>query len=109
MKELQNRIYSGKQCVGFDYIAKNEKNETQFEARFRAGAEKNEWKMQVILDRTRDKDSDVYNFSYIVPKSGLPLELIAAIGLKYFQLYLKEEIESKVSHDFLLGEILKGM
>lgn len=109
LKDLQNRIYSGKQCVGFDYIAKNEKGETQFEARFRIGAEKNEWEMQIIFGRTRDKDSEVYNFGYIMPKSGLPLELIAATGLKYFQLYLKEEIESKVSHDFLLGEILKGM
>lgn len=109
LKDLQNRIYSGKQCMGFDYIVKNEKDETQFEARFRAGAEKNEWNVKIILDRTRDKDSDVYNFGYIMPKSGLPLELIAATGLKYYQLYLKEEIQQKVSYDFLLGEILKGM
>lgn len=109
LKDLQNRIYSDKQCMGFDYIVKNEKDETQFEARFRAGAEKNEWNVKIILDRTRDKDSDVYNFGYIMPKSGLPLELIAATGLKYYQLYLKEEIQQKVSYDFLLGEILKGM
>ena len=109
LKDLQNRIYSGKQCIGFDYIVKNEKNEAQFEARFRTGALTNEWKMQIVFDRTRDKDSEVYNFGYIMPRSGLPLELIAATGLKYFHLYLKEEIASKVSHDFLLGEILKGM
>lgn len=109
LKDLQNRIYSGKQCVGFEYAVKNEKNEVQFEAKFRIGAEKNEWNMQVIFDRTRDKDSDIYNFGYIMPRSGLPLELIAATGLKYFQLYLKEEIQQKVSYDFLLGEVLKGM
>ena len=109
LKDLQNRIYSGKQCIGFDYIAKNEKGEAQFEARFRTGAEKNEWKMQIIFDRTRDKDSEVYSFGYIMPRSGLPLELIAATGLKYFQLYLKEEIQKKMNNDFFLGEILKGM
>ncbi len=109
LKELQNRIYSGKICTGFDYIAKNEKGETQFEARFRAGVEKNEWVMKIVFDRTRDKDSEVYGFGYIMPRSGLPLELIAATGLKYFQLYLKEETQQKISYDFLLGEILKGM
>ena len=109
LKDLQNRIYSGKQCIGFDYIVKNEKNETQFESRFRTGSMTNEWNMQIVFGRTRDKDSEVYNFGYIMPRSGLPLELIAATGLKYFQLYLKEEIQQKVSHDFLLGEILKGM
>lgn len=109
LKDLQNRIYSGKQCIGFDYIVKNEKDEIQFEARFRAGTEKNEWVMRIVFDRTRDKDSEVYGFGYIMPRSGLPLELIAATGLKYFQLYLKEEISQKVSYDFLLGEILKDM
>lgn len=109
LKDLENRVYSGKQCIGFDYMAKNEKAEKQFEARFRAGTEKNEWNMQVVLDRTRDADCNVYNFGYIMPKSGLPLELIAATGLKYFQLYLKGEIELKMSYDFLIGEITKGM
>lgn len=109
IKELQNRIYSGKQCVGFDYIARNEKDEIQFEARFRIGSATNEWNMQIVFGRTRDKDSEVYNFGYIMPRSALPLELIAATGLKYYHLYLKEEIEQKVSYDFLLGEILKGM
>lgn len=109
LKELQNRIYSGKQCVGFDYIAMNEKNEIQFEARFKAGIEKNEWVMRIVFDRTRDKDSEVYGFGYIMPKSGLPLELIAATGLRYFQLYIKEEVQVKSNLDFELGNILQGM
>ena len=65
--------------------------------------------MQIIFDRTRDKDTEVYNFNYIMPRSNLPLELIAATGLKYFQLYIKEEIQLKSNLDFELGEILKGM
>ena len=109
LKDLENRVYSGKQCIGFDYTVKNEKAEKQFEVRFRTGAEKNEWNMQIVLGRTRDADCQVYNFGYIMPKAGLPLELIAATGLKYFQLYLKGEIEQKVSYDFLIGEITKGM
>lgn len=109
LKDLENRIYSGKQCVGFDYILKDEKGKPQFEARFRPGAQNNEWCMTIVLDRTRDADSQVYSFDYIMPKSGLPIGLIAATGLKYFQLYLKEEIQTKSGYDFALGEILRGM
>ena len=44
-----------------------------------------------------------------MPKDNLPLELICATGLKYFQLYLKEEIQAKSNLDFELGDILTGM
>ena len=67
------------------------------------------WNMQIVFGRTRDKDSEVYNFDYIMPRKGLPLALIAATGLKYFQLYLKQEVQEKSNIDFALGEILKGM
>lgn len=109
LKDLENRVYSGKKCVGFDYILKNEKGVPQFEARFRPGAQDNEWAMTIVLPRTRDADSQVYNMGYIMPRANLPLELIAATGLKYFQLYLKEEIQTKSEYDFALGEILRGM
>lgn len=109
LKDLENRIYSGKQCIGFDYFLKDEKGKPQFRANFTRGQEENEWQMRIVLDRTRDADSQVYRFDYIMPKSGLPLNLIAATGLKYFQLYLKEEIQTKTEYDFMLGEILRGM
>ena len=113
LKDLENRVYSGKACVGFDYIVKdeNEKNKKLFEARFRKVDDENEehWNLLIVLDHTRDADSQVYNFGYIMPKTGLPLELIAATGLKYFQLYLKEEVQVKINYDFTLGEVLKGM
>lgn len=112
LKDLENRVYSGKACVGFDYIVKdeNEKNKKLFEARFRKVKEDEEhWNLLIVLDHTRDADSQVYNFDYIMPKAGLPLELIAATGLKYFQLYLKEEVQIKINYDFTLGEVLKCM
>lgn len=113
LKDLENRVYSGKACVGFDYIVKdeNEKNKKLFEARFRKVDDENEehWNLLIVLDHTRDADSQVYNFGYIMPKKNLPLELIAATGLKYFQLYLKEEVQIKINYDFTLGEVLKGM
>lgn len=109
LKDLNNRVYSGKICSEFSYILKDDKGKPKFKANFTRGQEENEWQMRIVLDRTRDADSQVYTFGYIMPKSNLPLELIAATGLKYFQLYLKEEVQSKINIDFALGEKLEGM
>ena len=109
LKDLDNRVYSGKICTEFNYILKDEKRKPKFRANFTRGQEENEWRMRIVLDRTRDADSQVYTFGYIMPRSNLPLELIAATGLKYFQLYLKEEVQTKIDYDFALGDVLKGM
>ena len=95
LRDLDNRVYSGKICSEFSYTLKDDKGKPKFRANFTRGQEEqeeNEWQMRIVLDRTRDADSQVYTFKYIMPKSNLPLELIAATGLKYFQLYLKQEI-----------------
>ncbi len=109
LKDLDNRVYSDKTCSEFSYSLKDEKGQTKLKANFWRGWEENEWQMRIVLDRTRDADSQVYTFVYIMPKSNLPLELIAATGLKYFQLQLKEEMQAKSEYDFELGDVLKGM
>mgnify|MGYP000866498709 CR=1 FL=1 len=109
LKDLINRQYVEKQCKAFEYELKGEKDARILVAKFEVGANENEWSMQIVLDRTRDADSQVYKFDYVMPRNNLPLELIAATGLKYFQLYLKEEIQTKSEYDFMLGDVLKGM
>lgn len=112
LKDLQNRVYSGKTCVRFEYaIMIDNKNivYAKFTRQMDERAQDNEWTMQIVFNRTRDKDSEVYNFGYIMPRDGLPLELIAATGLKYFQLYIKEEVQAKSNLDFILGDVLQGM
>lgn len=113
LKDLQNRVYSGKQCVRFEVPVQAADNKyvlAQFTKVVQGdAANSNEWHMRVVLDRTRDKDSEVYNFGYVMPRNNLPLELIAATGLRYFQMYLKEEVQSKTNMDFYLGSILEGM
>ena len=109
LSDLKNRVYSDKQCTRFECnIMMDKDSKQEIEAVFKKVA-LTEWRMQILIDGTRDKDTEVYNFRYIMPRSNLPLELIAATGLKYFQLYIKEEIQLKSSLDFELGEILKGM
>lgn len=111
MKDLQNRVYSGRDCVRFEYeFQSNGKRVLAcFDKRVEESAQPNEWNMQIVFGRTRDKDSEIYNFGYVMPRSGLSLELIAATGLKYFQLYIKEEVQEKSNLDFELGKILQGM
>ena len=111
LKDLQNRVYSGKQCIRFEVLIQTENNKfhlAQFIKLVRENGP-NEWHMRIIFSRTRDKDSEVYNFGYIMPKDDVSLELIAATGLRYFQLYLKEEIQMKSNIDFVIGEIISGM
>lgn len=115
LKDLQNRVYRDKECVKFEYgIPTDEKGNCVY-AQFYKLLGKHEyerveeWSMQIVFNRTRDKDSEVYTFGYVMPRKGLPLELIAATGLKYFQLHLKEEVQAKSNMDFELGNILQGM
>ena len=109
LKDITNRQYVEKQCKAFEYELKGEKDARIMVAKFEVGTNENEWSMQIVLDRTRDADSQVYKFDYVMPRNNLPLELIAATGLKFFQLYLKEEVQSKINIDFTLGEKLEGM
>lgn len=110
LKDLKNRVYSGKECVRFEYNIQIDK-EHEILATFKKqrNIDSTEWNMQIVTNRTRDKDSEVYNFGYVMPRDNLPLELIAATGIKYFQLYIKEEIQTKSNLDFELGNILQGM
>lgn len=108
LKDLQNRVYSGKSCIRFEYEFDVEQK--TFTAVFkRLSDNADTWKMTIVLERTRDKDSEVYNFMYALPKGTVPLELVAAVGLRYFQLHIKEEVQMKSNMDFILGEIIEGV
>lgn len=113
LKDLVNRAYVGRQCTAFDYVLNIPNDTEEFKyviVRFtRAQTKETQWNMQVVIPRNRDSDSQVYNFGYIMPKNNLPLELICATGLKYFQLRLKSEIQYKSNLDFVIGDVTNGM
>lgn len=114
LKDLTQRKYTGRVCTYFEVQVRTGEaapgKPQSITARFAKQEQNaNQWQMQVVLQRTRDKDHDVYQFDYVMPKADVPLELIAATGLKYFQLYLKDEIEGKQLLDFCLGDVLEGM
>lgn len=115
-KELTNLRHDDERClIGFSYdVVDKDRSPSDaerqcFSADWVKGVDEGVWNMRVVLPRDRDADSQVYNFCYQMPRDGLPVELIAATGLKYYQLYLKNEIQRKSNFDFVLGELLKDM
>lgn len=116
LNKLANRVYSGKECISFDIFmeddskSKNDSSRFMFEANYRRNPSNPlEWTMRVVLPRTRDNDHQIYEFGYVLPKSGLALTLIAAMGLKFFQLRLQEEIQMKSDWNFTIGEVTKSV
>lgn len=110
LRNLENRVYEDKTCIEFTYFLRDEKgNKLQRFDFFRNAENMSQWNMRVVIERTRDADSQVYNFDYIIPSSKAPLNLVCAIGLRYFVLYLKEEIQTKSDYDFLISDVIRGM
>lgn len=110
LKNLENRVYEGKNCVEFTYFLRDEKgNKLQRFSFFRDEVDEKKWTMRVLIDRTGDADSQLYNFTYIIQSPKAPLNLVCAVGLKYFVLYLREEIQTKSDYDFLISDVIRGM
>lgn len=115
-KQMRNRVYDGKMCVRFECdipVADDDiedKIVTVFFTRHNKVSDGQEvWKCHTVMDATRIKDSDVYNFAYSMPKRGMPLETVAAFGLRCFQSYIKQEVQKLSNIDFMVGSMLEGM
>lgn len=110
LKELQNRVYSGKQCVQFEYVLKAEHPEDNLSVYFMKNqlVENCVWMVRVIMPRTKYKDTQVYSVDMEMPKADLSLTLICETGLRAFQMLIKEEIQQKSYFDFSIGEIIRG-
>lgn len=109
-KDLLNRVYEGRNCIRFEVNIPEGTNEIKANNNLIGiftRKSPTEWKLNVFFDRTDSSDTQVYEFNYIMPREDLSLELIAATGLNYFQLQLKEEIQTKINYDFSLGEIIR--
>ena len=109
-KDLVRRTYEGKICTYFDYVLKDDKEEKQLEARFSRNLDLlNMWNVLVIIDKTDISETQVYNFSFMLHSTDVPLEMVAATGLTMLNKGIVEEVQKKYTINFLLGEELKGM
>ena len=107
--DLINRMNVNGVCVDFDYILEIDESRIRFRFTRDVNESINLWNMSVRLKRNSMKDSEVYDFNFEVPKLNMDLTMVTAIGLKYFQMYIKKEIELKTELDFVLGDITNGM
>lgn len=67
------------------------------------------WLMETYTPRTANKDTEHYYFTYVLPRAEMPLELVCATGLRYYQMYLKDEVQTKSDTEFVLGQLIGGM
>lgn len=117
LNKLVNRNYRGKECISFDYYLEDESRpegdptRVQFEANFRRSIDNPfEWRMRVVIPEARwNRDHQVYEYEYILPKLGLPLTFTAAMGLKLLQFGLQCEVQTKSDWNFIIGEETKDM
>lgn len=109
-KELDNRIYSGKRCIGFQvHIVDEQKQLLEATYTKENSEEVDSWTIQVLFKRNSIRDTQVYTFQYAMPKNNMPLELIAATGLEYLRLCLREELDEKTNICFAIGKATEGM
>lgn len=110
-KDIINRRYDGKECIGFTYnlIVENEKGKLEeLPCYYRKLAEKY-WEVTMITKKVNINELKAYNQEYTIPTNSITLEMIAAMGLKYIQYVLQEEIQMKSMIDFCIGDSISGM
>lgn len=116
-EHLKNRVYKEKQCIRFEFYITGEREEQLLSATFTRIIHEfpvspllhEEWNLNVTFPRTSSKDTEVINIGYIMPKNGMPLEMVASIGLRYYKEMLQEEVASKSVLDFAIGEVIGGL
>ena len=115
LKEIENRKYDGKELMSFEYTVKDLEGphgETQvlrvwFERinPQMCGIETNNPTYKVF---TIDDDK-VYQKLYIMPKSGMPLELVGATGLNQLRSIFQTEAGHKEMLSYTIAEIIRDM
>ena len=109
LRDLINRKYEGKQCTYFEYVIED-KEGMRVPLYFTRDHDNDlGWGMLVVLGKTGVASHQVYEFNYCVFTKSMPLENVAAVGLRFFQHTLKEEIQNKCNLDFIIGEVTAGM
>lgn len=103
LNDLIHRDYLGNICYAFDYKLNDflfsfvvERIDDDFDDR--------RWKITII-----PPDGNITRIGFEVPKKGLSLTMICAIGLKYYQNILKAEIQMKSELDFDIGDVTSDM
>lgn len=71
-------------------------------------AEQNEWNVFIRINPTVEKESQIYEFNYVLPKRDMSLITVAATGLRLFQMVLQEEIQNKHLIEFEITDLINA-
>lgn len=105
-KDIVLREYKDKECIAFTVLIKLD--EKHFAVRYE-NIYDNTWGfITTLTDYAKHAAPQVYAFKYTVPKSNMPLEMIAAIGLSYWQDSVMEEVQLKNELAFKINEMVNG-
>lgn len=114
MKDLMRRKYDGSKCIGFEYEVKGHDGNELLCLKFSkpkvnvAQEPTGEvWKVTTLNDHANVIQA--YNIAYEMPHENLPLELIAATGIRYLYMELNDEIKYKELVCQGMREALGGM
>ena len=105
-KDIVLREYREKECVAFAVLLKTD--EKRFAARYEKIEDKTWGFIITLVDYAKYAAPQAYAFKYSVPKTNMPLEMIAAIGLSYWQDSVMEEVQLKNELVFEIGELVEG-
>lgn len=107
-KELYNRLYDGKICVGFTYdLVDKETKEVQ---RILFNKDKGSiWKVSTLFRGSYMSVPQFYEVEFTPPKENISLVMVASIGLKWLQAYMKSELDYKMGLVLLIEENTKDM
>lgn len=106
-KDCIDKHYFDKQCIKFSYILTDDDESFGLEVTFKRNIaiDENVWTMSIIIPNDEYAESQLYHFTFKMPKSNMSMELIATTGLKLWQQYLKSEIQAKSLIDITIGEL----
>lgn len=116
MKDILNRRHEGKQCVGFEIeLAPTEYYGKSVLVRFTKGIPAyngdngKTWTIEVFCPRSMVTDVQHYQITYELPREGMAIEYIAAVGLTHFQNLVREELQAKTEINFGISEMVEGI
>lgn len=95
LNDLENRTYEGGQCIYFRYVMKIEKDSKEIPYFFDFYKDKENdklWNMQIIEQGDKYRGSNVYQFAFETKSKNVALDMIACIGLSFYQQYLQESV-----------------
>lgn len=109
MSELANKRIVNKRVVQYDYpltYSDSEGFEQTLYMNFKM-IKDDEWRLFVLFAPTQEKESQIYQFNFRLPKPNIELSIVTATGLRLLQMVLQDEIQEKHLVEFQITNVIE--